>query len=99
MSNHVVSLKTNFAVFGALMAFLLLTIGAAYLDLGSFNTVVALLIAITKAILIMLFFMHLKFSNRLTWVFGGAAFLWLGLLIALAMSDFLTRDLLGIDGK
>jgi cytochrome c oxidase subunit 4 len=99
MKYHVLSLPANLTVFAALLALLLLTIGAAYLDMGSVNTVVALAIAVCKAVLIMLYFMHLRFANRLTWVFAGAAFLWLAILIALSMSDYLTRGWLGIDGK
>jgi cytochrome c oxidase subunit 4 len=63
------------------------------------GTGAALLIAVSKALLIMFYFMHMRFSKRLTWVFAGAGFLWLTILIALSMSDFLTRDWLGIDGK
>jgi cytochrome c oxidase subunit 4 len=96
MTYHAVSLQTNLIVFGALLALLCATIGAAYLDLG---TGVALLIAVSKALLIMLYFMHVRYSNRLIWIFAGAAFMWLAILIALSMSDFLTRDWLGIDGK
>jgi len=99
MNQHSVSVRTNIAVFAALLILLLVTIQAAYIDLGSMNTVIALAIAVCKAILIMLFFMHVRQGNRLIWVFAGAAFLWLGLLIALSMSDYLTRGWLGIDGK
>jgi cytochrome c oxidase subunit IV len=99
MTQHTVSLKTNLVVFGALMILLLATVAAAELSLGPWNTVVALAIAVTKAILIMLYFMHLKFSDRLTRVFAGAGFLWLAILIALSMCDYLTRGALGIDGK
>jgi cytochrome c oxidase subunit 4 len=60
---------------------------------------VALAIAGSKAVLIMLYFMHLRYSNRLTSVFAVAGFLWLAILIALCLSDYLTRGLLGIDGK
>jgi cytochrome c oxidase subunit 4 len=99
MSAHNISLRTNVGIFAALMVFLLVTIGAAYIDMGPYNTVVSLGIAVSKAILIMLYFMHLKFSSRLTWIFAGAGFFWLTILIALSMSDFLTRGWLGIDGK
>jgi cytochrome c oxidase subunit IV len=99
MIQPTISVRTNIAIFAALLVLLLATVGAAYLDLGSMNTVVALAIAMCKAVLIMLYFMHLRFSNRLVWIFAGAAFLWLGILIAISMSDYLTRGLLGIDGK
>jgi cytochrome c oxidase subunit IV len=96
---HIVPLKTNLAVFVALLVMLLATVGAAELDLGRLNTIVALSIAVAKALIIMLYFMHVKYSGRITKVFAGAAFFWLGILIALSMSDYLTRGWLGIDGK
>ncbi|HEV3163039.1 MAG TPA: cytochrome C oxidase subunit IV family protein [Isosphaeraceae bacterium] len=99
MIQHTVPLRTNLVIFSTLVVLLMVTIGAAYTDLGPLNTVVAIAIAVCKALLIMLYFMHLRFSNRLTWVFAGAAFLWLGILIALSMSDFLTRGWLSIPGK
>ena len=76
----------------ALMALLALTVGAAYIELGPLNTVVAMLISITKAILILLFFMHLRWAQPLLWIFAGAGFFWLGILILLAMSDYATRS-------
>jgi cytochrome c oxidase subunit IV len=102
MKQHVVSLGANLLIFFVLLALLAATIGVAFMDMGpkhTLKTFIALLIAVTKASLIMLYFMHVKFSNRLTWAFAGAAFLWLGILIALSMTDFLTRNWLAIDGK
>ena len=75
----------------ALLAFLGLTIAAAYVNLGPFNTVVAMSIALAKAVLILLFFMHLRDSKPIIWVFAGAGFFWLGIMFALALSDYLTR--------
>jgi len=75
----------------ALLAFLGLTIAAAYVNLGPFNTVAAMSIALTKAVLILLFFMHLRDSKPIIWVFAGAGFFWLGIMFALALSDYLTR--------
>ncbi len=79
---------TNGAV---LLAFLALTIGAAYVNLGPFNTIVAMLIAAAKAMLIVLFFMHLRQARPLMWIVAGAGVFWLGIMIALALSDYLTR--------
>jgi cytochrome c oxidase subunit IV len=76
----------------ALLAFLALTVFAAYLNLGPFNTVVAMLISLAKGALIALFFMHLRYSKPVTWVFAGAGIFWLGILLALALSDYLTRS-------
>jgi len=75
----------------ALLAFLGLTIAAACVNLGPFNTVVAMSIALAKAVLILLFFMHLRDSKPIIWVFAGAGFFWLGIMFALALSDYLTR--------
>ena len=75
----------------ALLAFLALTIGAAYVDLGPFNTVVAILISAAKAALILLFFMHVRYSKPTMWVFAAAGFFWLGIMLVLALSDYLTR--------
>ena len=75
----------------ALLALLGLTIAAAYVNLGPFNTVAAMSIALAKAVLILLFFMHLRDSKPIIWVFAGAGFFWLGIMFALALSDYLTR--------
>lgn len=88
---HVVPRKIYFAVAAALMILLALTYAAAQIDLGPFNIVVALAIAFTKAILVVLFFMEVKWSSRLTWVVAAAGVLWLFLLIGGTLDDFLTR--------
>jgi cytochrome c oxidase subunit 4 len=82
----------TYSIVGAVLLFLLaLTVAAARVDLGSFNTVVAMLISIAKATLVALFFMHLRSSKPLLWVFAGAGLFWLGIMFALALSDYLTR--------
>ena len=83
--------RTYFVNGVALLGFLALTIAAAYVNLGPFNTVVALLISAAKGALILLFFMHVRYSKPLLWVFVGAGFFWLGIMFALALSDFMTR--------
>ena len=85
------SARTYFFNGVALLALLALTIAAAYVDLGPFNTLAAMMIALMKAALIVLFFMHLRYSKPLTWVFAGAGFFWLGIMLALALADYLTR--------
>ncbi len=65
-SDHIVPVGVYFAVFGALMVGTAATVGAAYIDLGRFNIVVALLIACIKASLVVLFFMHIYYSSKLT---------------------------------
>lgn len=75
----------------ALLGFLALTIVAAYVNLGPLNTLIAMLISIVKGALIVLFFMHLRYSRPLLWVFAGAGFFWLALMLALALTDYFTR--------
>jgi cytochrome c oxidase subunit IV len=91
MSGHVVPIKVYVGVFLALIALTLLTTGAASVNLGRWNTVVALAIAVTKMILVVLFFMHVKYSPGLTRIVILAGFFWLAILVALTLSDELTR--------
>ena len=99
MSQHVISLRTHLVIYAVLMVLLFVTIGVAYIDLRQVNAVTALVIATTKAVLIILYFMHVKFTGWLTKIFASAAFLWLGILIAFSLSDYLTRNWLSISGK
>ncbi len=78
-------------VFLALIVLTALTTGVAYIDLGAFNTVVALVIAVCKASLVVLFFMHLKEQAGMTRVVIIAAVLWLAVLIVITLSDRFTR--------
>ena len=91
MENHVTPLRTYLQVFLALMGLTALTTWVAFVDLGAFNDVVAMGIACTKALLVVLIFMHLKHSNRLIWLFAAGSVLWLLLLFGLTMADFDTR--------
>ena len=88
---HVTPLSTYLLVFAALAAGTLLTWWASTFDLGWANTPIALLIATIKATLVILFFMHVIHSTRLTWVVIIGAFLWLGVLFVLTFADYLTR--------
>jgi cytochrome c oxidase subunit IV len=83
--------KTYFLVFGALLVLTLTTTGVAFLNLGPLNTPVALAIAMAKAALVMIYFMHLRHSAFLTRVFAGAGLIWLLHFIIFTMSDYLTR--------
>ena len=91
MSSHIVPVRIYVAVFLALVVGTLLTVYAATHDFGMFNTPVALLIAFSKATLVVLFFMHVKYSDSLTrlWVVAGIAFLLI--LFLLTGSDYITR--------
>lgn len=80
-----------YAVFAALMIGTALTVGAAFIDLGAMNNVVMLGIAMTKATLVILYFMHVRWSTRLTWVVAASGFFWLLILFGLTMQDYLTR--------
>jgi cytochrome c oxidase subunit 4 len=99
MNQHIASVRTNILVFVALLVLLFATVGAAYLPLGDLRVPVALTIAAAKAVLIVLFFMHLLYSHRLTAIVFVASFLWLGIMIALTLSDYLSRGWLDIPGK
>ncbi len=88
-----ISIKTYLAIFVALLALTALTTGVAFIDLGGFgNVAVALTIAVAKALLVALYFMHLRYSSRLTMLFAAAGIFWLGIMIALTLSDYLSRS-------
>ena len=87
----IVSIKTYCITFALLMVLLAVTIGVAYVDLGKFNMVVAMTVAIVKAVLIISVFMHVRYGQKLIWVFAGAGFFWLSILLFLTMNDYLTR--------
>ncbi len=91
MSGHVISKNVYFVVFGSLLLLTGLTTGVAFVDLGPWNTVVALVIACLKATLVILFFMHLRWSTPLNRVVWLSALLWLAILIGLSSMDFLSR--------
>ena len=91
MVGHVVPKKLYFSIFGALLAMTVLTTGMAYVDLGPWNTVVALVIACCKATLVVLFFMHWRWSTRLVRAVILSALLWLAILIGLTTTDFFSR--------
>jgi len=91
MSEHIIEKKIYYTVFGSLMALLGATVAIAYIHLGKLNMVAAVSIAVIKAVLIILYFMHVRYSSRLLWIFVCAGFFWLGIMFALSFSDFLTR--------
>jgi cytochrome c oxidase subunit 4 len=82
-----------FTIFGLLMVFTALTVFAAFHHLGIFNFPVAIGIAVTKATLVILFFMHAKYSSRLTQLFVVMSFFFLLILLTLTMTDYLSRGL------
>ena len=93
MKSAPLSPKNYLQIWAGLLLLLLLTWGLAQLDLGPFNIVAALTIAVAKMLLVILFFMHVRYSPRLTWIFVAAGFIWLGIMLDLTLSDYFTRGL------
>jgi cytochrome c oxidase subunit IV len=97
MSEHIVPLKIYVTIFLALMAGTALTVWAGLRDFpGQLNVIIALTIAVIKATLVVLYFMHVRYSSRLVWVVFTSALFWLGILFALTLSDYWTRGWLSI---
>jgi cytochrome c oxidase subunit 4 len=92
MADSAPSLRTLLVVFAALLAVAALTTALAFVDLGRWSLAVAMALAAFKAALVVLYFMHLRFSARLTWVLAGAGLYALGILFALTLSDVRTRN-------
>jgi cytochrome c oxidase subunit 4 len=103
VEEHIVSPKIYVVILVTLMVLLVVTVLAAFVDLDKllghghqgtayWNMGVALLIAICKAILIILFFMHVKYASRLVWAFAAAGFVWLGIMMTLTLSDYFSRN-------
>ena len=91
MSGHVAPKSMYYAVFLALIVGTGLTVLAAFFDMGVMNNVVMLAIAITKATLVVLFFMHVRWGTRLTWVVVVSGFFWLLIMFGLTMTDYISR--------
>jgi cytochrome c oxidase subunit IV len=92
-SVHVSPLTTYVGIFGALMVLSAITVGAAFVNLGSLNPVVAMVIAIIKATLVILYFMHVKYSSRLTKITVVMSFFFVAILFAEMFMDYGTRGL------
>ena len=92
MSTHVVSWKVYLAVFLALGALTVITVQVAGHDFGAFNLIVALGIAVTKATLVVLYFMHARYSERLTRVVIASSIVFLVILVFLLMTDYVSRS-------
>jgi cytochrome c oxidase subunit 4 len=99
MSGHIASKRLYVVIFVALMALTAGTVAVTYVDLGGANLLVAMGIAITKALLVVLFFMGVRWSNRLVHVTVASGFVFLAILFAFTLGDYLTRGLLGVAGK
>jgi len=93
MSEHIVQPRIYITIFLALMVGTALTLLAAFYDFpGPLNAVVALTIAVVKATLVVLYFMHVRYSGRLVWLVIVAALLWLVIMFAITFSDYWTRS-------
>lgn len=88
----VVPVPVYLTVFAWLMVLLVITLAAAAFDLGPWNLPIAMTIAVVKAVLVFLFFMHLRWSSHLVRFFAGAALIWLIIMFVLTLSDYLSRS-------
>jgi cytochrome c oxidase subunit IV len=91
VSEHIVPKRVYYLIFLLLMIGTAMTVAVAYVDLGPLNAVAALTIAVAKATLVVLYFMHVRYGSRLTWAVVAGSVFWLGILLALTFSDYLTR--------
>lgn len=97
---HVVlPIRTNIIIYFALLLLLVLTVAIAYVDLGPAGLPIAMSIATVKAVLIMMYFMHVKFSKPLVWIFATAAFFWLAILLVFSLNDYISRGWIEVLGK
>jgi len=94
MTEMIVPTKIYFRVWGTLLILLAVTVGVAYIHLGWFNPAAAVGIAGIKALIIILYFMHVRYSPKVVWVFVSAGFIWLGMIFLWTLADYLTRSYL-----
>jgi cytochrome c oxidase subunit 4 len=97
--SHIAKPSLYAVIFGTLIVLTLATVGVTYIDLGSANLFVALAIAVTKATLVVLYFMHARWSERLVHVTILMALGFVGILAAFSMADYFTRNILGVAGR
>src|SRR5688572_15717887 len=96
MSEHIVPRSTYYLVFGALLVLTAVTVIVANFNFPwILNDVVAMSVAVTKMMLVLLFFMHVRYSSRLIWVVVASMFFWLIILLALTLTDYASRDWFG----
>jgi cytochrome c oxidase subunit 4 len=99
MTEHVDSIRTYVLVFLGLICLTVLTTAVAFVDLGDFSVVVALAIAVCKMLLVALFFMHARYSTRLTKLVMVGGLLWLFILVGMTFTDFGSRTWMGVPGR
>lgn len=86
-----ISVGTYVVIYVALLILLGATFGVYYINLGFWSIALGITIAVVKAVLILLYFMHVRFSSRLVWIFAIAGFVWLAILVSLTLSDYISR--------
>lgn len=91
MSHQVVPVKVYAAVFGALLALTITTVAVSKLELGEYNFVAAMTIAVIKGTLVAMFFMDVRRATSMTKLFVGAGLFWLAILLVFVLSDYLSR--------
>lgn len=91
VSAQVIEKRVYYRVFVALLVLLVLTVVVAQVEHRATGLIVAITIAVTKAVLIVLFFMHLRYTTSMVRVFAAAGFVWLMFLLMFTASDYLTR--------
>ncbi|MFT4569644.1 MAG: cytochrome c oxidase subunit 4 [Hyphomicrobiaceae bacterium] len=99
MSAHPNALTVYRNTFLSLMGLTLLTVAAAFIDMGAMSNLIAMGIAIAKALLVLIFFMHLRHSSPLVWVAVGSGVFWFAVLVAFTLADVMTRGGLGVPGS
>ena len=98
-THHIAPKGLYYAIFVALMVLTALTVGVTYVDLGQANLLVAMGIAVLKATLVVLYFMHVRWSPRLVQVTFATSFLFFGILVAFTLGDYFSRGQLGVVGR
>jgi cytochrome c oxidase subunit 4 len=98
-SPHIMPVRMYVLIWATLMVFTAITVFVAFQNLGPLNNIVALTIAVTKATLVILYFMHARYSTRLTKMVIVSAFVWLIILLGFTLIDFGSRGWLGVPGK
>lgn len=95
MQSSIPTVRSYFIVFGCLIVLTLLTSGIAYAPIGNLHTPLGLVIAVSKALLVVCFFMHLVHGGKVSWVMIGAALFMLFVMLYLTLADYLTRPSMG----
>lgn len=91
MSHIVIPQRVYYLVFVTLILLTLVTVDVAFYNFGFLNIYIAMAIATLKATIVALYFMHLRYNPRLTWLFAGAGLLWLFIMFVLTIADYVTR--------